>query len=426
MPDKSDNPFKFWQELKRRKVVRVITVYAAAAFVILEVVSIIVEPLRLPEWTLPLIIVLLSIGFIISIILAWVYDITPEGIQKTKSAVHVKSEVKQSTSMGWKISTYISVLIIIAFAMVYFISNIKQYSDISKLEKTIAIIPFENFSHEEDDSHLGDAIANEIATQLVKVQRFQVRSFTSAMQYRGSNKPSMTQIGIELNANFIIEGTIELQNKDVSIHVQIIQAENDNHLWAHEFRDKWDNILTLRGQITTRIAEELQTILSPEEIESIENEATKNSEAYNLYLRGRYFWNQESEENLLKAINYFNQAAQIDNNYALAYIGLADSYSMLCLYSTHSNPTYFIQAEKAALEALNIDNSLAEAHSSIGWVYFNAWKIGDAEREFKNAIKLNPRYATAHQWYSMLLLCLGHYEQAIEEILIAQDLNLYH
>ena len=423
MPEQSNNPFNFWQELKRRKVIRVVTVYGAAAFVILELVSIVAPSLGLPSWTLNMVIVLLCIGFIISTILSWVYDITPEGIQKTKPSGQYSNEAKQVTSRGWKISTYISALVIIAFALVYFIGNIKQSSDISKLEKSIAVLPFENFSHEENDSHLGDAIANEIATQLVNIQRFQVRSFTSAMQYKGSNKPSMTQIGIELNANFIIEGSIELQNEDVSIHVQVIQAKNDNHIWAHEFKDKWDNIFTLRRQITTRIAEELKTVLSIEEIENIEKKPTENTEAYNLYLRGRYFWNQRTEEDLLKAINYFNQAAQIDNNYALAYIGLADSYSMLVQYAPAPNPTYFIQAEQAALEALNIDNSLAEAHTSIAWVYFLTWKFKNAEKELIKAIELNPNYATAHHWYSMLLISLERYDQAIEEILIAHDLE---
>ncbi len=423
MPQQSNNPSNFWNELKRRKVIRVIIGYLAAAFVLLELVDIIAEPFGLPEWTLKLVFVLLSIGFIITVILSWVYDITPEGIQKTKQSSQAGKEILQPVSRGWKISTYVSTLVIIAFIVIYVIGNIKQSSDISKLEKTIAVLPFENFSHEENDSHLGEAIANEIATQLVKIQRFQVRSFTSSLQYKGTIKPSMPQIGIELNANFIIEGTIELQNEDVSIHVQVIQANNDNHIWAHEFKDKWDNILTLRGQITTRIAEELKTILSPEEIENIEKKPTENTEAYNLYLRGRYFWNQRTEENLLKAINYFNQAAQIDTNYALAYIGLADSYSMLVQYAPAPKPTYFIQAEQAALKALNIDNSLAEAHTSIAWVYFLNWKFKDAEKELIKAIELNPNYATAHHWYAMLLLSLGRYDEAIEEILIAHDLE---
>jgi len=423
MPDKSNNPFHFWEELKRRKVVRVITVYAAATFVILELVSIIVEPLRLPEWTLPFVIVLLSIGFIISVILSWVYDITPEGILKTKPATQVRSDEKHATPGGWKISTYVSVFIIIAFVVFYIIGNIKQSSDISRLEKSIAVLPFENFSSGEDNSHLGDAIANEIATQLAKVNEFQVRSFTSSSRYKGASKPSMPQIGKELSVNFIIEGSIELQDDEVSIHVQIIQAKNDNHIFAEPFKGPWKHITKLRAEIALGIADELKTILSTSEIENIEKRPTENTEAYNLYLRGRYFWNQRTEENLLKAINYFNQAAQIDTNYALAYIGLADSYSMFPWYAPPSNPEYFLTAKQAALKALEIDNSLAEAHASIGYIHLNSWEFKTAEKEYLKAIELDPEYATAHHWYALLLACTGRFDQAIDEILEARNLD---
>ncbi len=152
MSDKPYNPFQFWQELKRRKVIRVIPVYAAVAFVILELTDIVSPSLGLPDWTLNFIIFLLCIGFIITVIVSWVYDITPEGVQKTKPATQVRSEEKQATPRGWKISTYVSTIIIIAFVAFYIISSIKQSSDISKLEKSIAVLPFENWSVGEENS----------------------------------------------------------------------------------------------------------------------------------------------------------------------------------------------------------------------------------------------------------------------------------
>jgi len=423
MPEQSNNPFNFWQELKRRKVIRVIPVYAAAAFVLLELVDIIAEPFGLPDWTMKMVVFLLSVGFIISIILSWVYDITPEGVQKTKHANQVSSEAEQATPGGWKVATYVSALIIIAFVVFYIISSIKQSSDISKLEKSIAVLPFDNMSDEEEYSHMGDAITDEIILELQKIHEFdRVLSRSSTMQFR-ENRPTIPEIAEKLGVNYLVEGSIQRHKEEVSIRVQVIRAKHEDHIWADEFNGKWSEIFSIQDEIAFKVAQELKTVLSPEEVEQIEKKPTENTEAYKLYLRGRYFWNQRTEEDLLKAINYFNKAAQIDTNYALAYIGLADSYSMLVWYAPPPNPAHFIKAEQAAQKALELDNSLAEAHSSVGYVYLYAWKFKAAEKEFNKAIELNPKYATAHHWYSILLSSLGRYDQAIEEILIAHDLE---
>jgi len=423
MPDKPNNPFPFWQELKRRKVIRVIPVYAAASFVLLELVDIIAEPLRLPDWTINFVLVLLGIGFIISIILSWVYDITPEGVQKTKPATQVRSEEKQATPVRWKISTYISVLIIIAFVVFYIVSSIKKSSDISKLEKSIAVLPFENWNSDEEYAHMGDAIANEINTQLAKVEEFHVFSYTSSSQYKGSDKPSTPQIGKELGANFIIEGTIERQKENVSIHVQVIQTEDDDHIWAHEFKGKWEDIFTIRAEIAIKIAEKLKTVLSTEEIEQIEKKPTENLEAYDLYLLGRYYWNKRTEEGLKKSIEYFEQAKEINSNYALAYAGLADAYMILAWWNYLPKETY-LKAKEIALEALEIDKNLAEAHASLGFIASNfEWKRQDAEKEFKRAIELNPNYPQAHAWYATFLACIGQFEEAFVQIKKALELD---
>jgi len=209
------------------------------------------------------------------------------------------------------------VIVVVALFLFNIIGGGKQ---IVRMEKSIAVLPFENWNSDEEYAHMGDAIANEINTQLSKINEFHVFSYTSTSQYKGSNKPSIPVIGKELGANFIIEGSVERQKEDVSIHVQIIRAENDEHLWAEEFKGKWENIFKIRANIAVRIADELKIVLTPEEIQQIEEETTNNPEAYNLYLKGRYFWNFRTEETLLKAMEFFNQALIQDSNYALAYI----------------------------------------------------------------------------------------------------------
>lgn len=424
MSDKPDNPFQFWQELKRRKVIRVITVYAAAAFVILELVDIVAPSLRLPDWTMNLIIVLLCVGFIIAVILSWIFDVTPEGIEKTKPSKEVRKDEKSVTPNSWKIATYVSVIIIIGLVGYHILSNSQSSRDIRKLEKTIAVLPFENWHSDEEFPHLGDAIANEINTQLAKINQFHVFSFTSSSKFKGPDKPSIPQIGRELGANFIIEGSVERQDQDVSIHVQVIQAHTDDHLWANEFKGKWKDLFTIRAEIAINIAEKLKTVLSPEELKQIEKNPTENLEAYNLYLKGRWFWNKWTDTDIKKGMDYFKQAIEMDPGFALAYAGFAEAYNTLSFYGQlHPDDTY-PKAKDLALKALEIDNSLAEAHNALAFVkvYYD-WDWEGGEQEFKEAIALDPDYITAHHLYAYFLVLQARYDEALKEINKALSLD---
>ena len=417
MPDKPDNPFKFWEELKRRKVVRVITVYAAASFVILELVDILSPSLGLPPWMLNFVLVLLCVGFIISTVLSWVYDITPDGIHKTKPSALVSSEAKQSTSRGWKISTYISGLVIVAFIVFYIMGNVKQSSDIANLEKTIAVLPFENFSYGEEYSHYGNSISNEIISELSKIGEFNVKSYTSSSQYKPGNKPPIPQIGRELGVNFIIEGSLERQGNKVNIHVQIIQVNKDDHIRAREFDGKWEDIHSIQDDIALTVANELKTLLSPEEIEQIEKIPTENLQAFDLYLKGRYNWNLRTEEGLEKSIDYFMQAIEMDENYALAYSGLADVYFISADWNYLPPDSAYKKARLLALESIFLDNKNAEPYATLGMVAAS-FEIDDefAELYFKQSLQINPNYSSANQWYAIYLSSRGRFQESFRHM----------
>jgi hypothetical protein len=200
-----------WQELKRRKVTRTITVYAAAAFVIIEVANNISDPLNMPGWISRWIIILLGIGLLIAIFLSWIFDITPEGIVKTTADEEPQAKPETSSTRSWKLATYISVSIIVIFVVYNILSGINRSLNLQKLDKSIAVLPFENWNSDEEYAHMGDAIANEINTQLTKIKEFHIFSYTSSSQYKGPNKPTIPQIGKELGANFIVKGTVERQ-----------------------------------------------------------------------------------------------------------------------------------------------------------------------------------------------------------------------
>ena len=411
----ADNRIKFWEELKRRKVVRFITVYAAAAFVILELVSIIVEPLRLPEWTLPLIIVLLGIGFIISVILSWVYDITPEGIQKTKPSALISIEAKQSTSRGWKISTYISVLIIIAFAAFNIIDNIKQSSDISKLEKSIAILPFENWSYEEEFSHLGSAIANEIINELYHISEFRVIGYTSTIQYKDSPK-SIADIGRELGVNYIVEGTLERQGNHVNIHVQVIRAMNETHIWAEEFEGEWEDIFRILDEIALKVANNLKAVLLENEMENIEKIPTENLEAYNYYLLGNeHFWKSFEEQDWNVAINLYQKAIDLDPNFANAYTMLAKSHIFLYWFQYDKSDNRLLKSKEAIDAALRIDASLPDAHLAMGQYYYMGFlNYSEALNHFETVLKSMPDNAECLLMMGAVYRRMGNWEKAKE------------
>ena len=420
----AEKPHNFWEELKRRKVIRVITVYAAAAFVILELVDIVSPALGLPSWTMGFVIVLLCIGFIISTILSWVYDITPEGVQKTKSSTKDSQESKQPASIGWKISTYASLLIIIAFVVFYIVSNIKQSSDISKLEKTIAVLPFDNMSTDQSYSYLGDAFTDEIILELQKIKEFdRVISRSSTMQFK-ENRPTIPEIAEILGVNYLIEGAFQRHDEEVSIRIQVIRAEQEDHIWADEYDGKWEEIFSIQDEIAFKVANELKAVLSPGEIEQIEKKPTENSKAYEIYLLGRYNLSIGLEHNLLESIKYFQKALEYDSDYAMAYAGLADAYASLGIFNIYSPEDTWPNARAMANKALELDEQIAEVYISlliIKMYYEYDWR--GIENIFKKAIEINPNNSDAYAWYSMYLSAVGRHEEALSHIEYALDID---
>lgn len=425
MPEKPNNPFRFWEELKRRKVFRVVIVYAAAAYVILELVSIIAEPFGLPDWTLKLVFLLLCIGLIISMILSWIYDVTPEGVKKTKPVRETTEQQKETPSRttGWKIATYVSIVVIIGLFIMNLIGHNKTVEVDTDLEKSIAVLPFKNMSDGQENEHLGDALTDEIIMQLYKIDTFEVRSRTSIMQYKKTEKSSPL-IGEELNVNYLLEGSVQRYGEQVRIRIQLIHASTDNHIWGEIYDQEWENILDIQINVAKQVAKQLQTVLSPEEVKQIENRPTENTEAYNLYLKGRWFWNKWTDEDIKKGMAYFRQAINMDPNYAIAYAGLAEAYNTLSFYGQLHPDESYPKARELAIKALEIDNTLSEAHVALGFIkaYYD-WDWNGGEQKFRKAIALDPGNVTAHHLYAYFLVTQVRYDEAFKEIEKALSLD---
>ncbi len=431
MADKPNNPFQFWQELKRRKVIRVIPVYAAASFVLLELVDIIAEPLRLPDWTINFVLVLLCIGFIISIILSWVYDVTPEGVQKTKPISKVPEQQKEvpAKTIGWKIATYVSVAIIVGLIIFHTVGERKQTEDIMELEKSIAVLPFEDMSPQKDQEYFCDGMAEEIINALTHVEGLKVIARTSAFAFKGKQK-DIREIGNILNVETLLEGSIRKDGNQLRITAQLIKVDDGSHLWSEAYNRDLESVFAIQDEISLAIVDNLKVKLLGEEKTVIEKNPTDNLEAYDLYLKGRYFWNKRNEKGLKEAIEYFSDAIEKDTNYALAYAGLADCYILVAFYGYVSSKddiqNYFQKGKDAASKALDIDKALAEANASLAFVkLYHEWDWNGALKDFERAIQLNPSYETAHHWYSTYLSFFKRHDEAIAEVKHARELDPY-
>ena len=292
-----------------------------------------------------------------------------------------------------------------------------NYDKVNSKEKSIAVLPFNNLSSNLEYQYFSDGITLDIIYRLSQINAFKIVSTMSAAQNYGS-KNTAHEIARKLNVNYILTGSVQQYGQHIRIIIQLIDTRKDIHLRSLEFDNEFANIFTLQSDIAKQVAVELQEILSLNEIERIEKTPTQNLEAYNLYLKGRFFWNKRTEEGLKNSVEYFSRAVEIDPDYALAWAGLADSYQIMSGYGFY--PAKKEGEEKAksyVKKALEIDNKLAEGHATFGFLLcYTDWKWDEAEKELLTAIQLNPNYAFAHQIYAQLSDIKGDYKRARSEI----------
>ena len=420
---------RFWQEMKRRKVIRVISVYTAASFVLLELVDIVTEPLRLPEWTLAFIIVLLCLGFIIAVLLSWIYDLTPEGVKKTESievakeqeppSIPVKRRVKVSDVI---IAMLIVVVVILAYPKIFTKDKLEGIRN-SDGRFSIAVLPFVDMSPNKDQEYFCDGMTEEIINALSHITDLRVVARTSAFSFKGKNI-DIREIGKQLNVEILLEGSVRKSGDNLRVTAQLINIEDGYHLWSEKYERKLADIFAVQDEISLAIVERLEIKVLEKETKKLTKRHTDNIQAYNLYLKGRYFWNKRTKSDLEKAIDYFNKSLEKDSGYALAYSGLADCYTILAAYGFASARPNFEKAKEMATKALEIDDMIAEAHASFGWVTLLAdWAWEKAEKEFIRAIEINPGYATAHHWYTYSFLFTARFDEALKTIYQAQKMD---
>src|SRR5438552_1617324 len=406
----------FFAELRRRNVYKVAVAYAVVGWVIAQIATQIFPFLEIPNWIVRLVIILIAIGFPIALVIAWAFEITPQGIERTEVADTMPVAPGQKKHAWMYIAIVGAVLSIGLFFLGRYGFRNATSSSSELPGKSIAVLPFDNLSRDPDNAYFAEGVQDEILTRLAKVADLKVISRTSTQRFK-SAPSDLRDIAKQLGVMHIVEGSVQKANDQVRVNVQLINALTDAHLWADTYDRKLNDIFAVESEIAKTIAETLQAKLTGSEKTAMSKKPTANPEAYELYLKGRFFWNKRTGADLLKSIEYFKQAVEKDQKYALAYAGLADAYVLLPPYGAASPSESFPQAGAAARKALELDDTLAEANTSLGqFLLFYNLDFAGSTREFERGIALDPNYATAHHWYgSGPPLALGQFDRAITE-----------
>jgi len=322
---------------------------------------------------------------------------------------------------AWKISAF-ALLALMASLATWRLHSLMHRPPVIR---SLAVLPLESLSSEASQDYFADGMTDELISDLGQISALRVISRTSVMTYKYARKP-LPQIARELNVDAVVEGTVLRSGDQVRITAQLIEAATDKHLWSQSYEGELRDTLTLQNKVASAIADQIRINLNPQEQAALKNTKFVNPQAYEFYLKGRYFWNKRTADGLKVALAYFNQAVDEDPKYAQAYSGLADTYALLgdWQYAAMTPKEALPKAKAAAIKALELDSTLGEAHNSLAFVLDGFdWDLDAGGKEFRRAIDLNPSYATAHHWFAWHLSLLGRYDEAIAEMRKAENLD---
>jgi len=413
----------FFLELKRRNVLRVAAAYAVVAWIIIEAGSVLLPTFGASESFFQVYVLVVMAGFLGSVVLAWVFEVTAEGVKLEKNIDHTEPVAART---GRKLNFAIIGLLVVALG----VSVTLNVTGIRGLDLTptvdglsIAVLPFQSRSTDPDNVLFADGIHDDLLTRLANISALKVISRTSVMEYRNTTK-NLRQIAAELGVETVLEGAVQRVGDNVRINAQLIDAATDDHLWAKTYDRHFSmlNIFSIQSEISEEIATALRARLTTEEHSRLANVPTENMDAYSLYMRGRSNLYKRRLETILQAREQFEQATELDPEYAAAYAGLAES--VLLLFNNHAaipRDEMIAVAEAALDRALYLDPGLADAYASRGLLNHKIWeetrtgpKLEKAEADYLRAIELNPNHAQAYMWFAAIRASQQRIDKAIE------------
>jgi TolB-like protein len=422
MPPSPGRLFRFWQELKRRKVLRSLAIYAGTAFIILEAATIIFPRWGFPDWSIDLVLWLLILGAFINVIIAWIYDFSSGGVHRTLALEEMPGEEKASDSRGWKAATYISLVVIVAL-VAYNVLDTKSTLKAGDIQ-SLLVLPFENFTGDDQLDYVAAGMHSSLIGDMGQVSGLRVISKTTARIYKKMDM-ALPEMASALNADAVVEPTVMCYGDSVCIQIRVISSfPEEKQLWIGEYKEEKSKIMSLYNRVTKQIADEVMVQLTPGEEKLLARARAVNSEAYDYYLRGLYNWELFTGESIQLALDYFNKAIATDPGWAEPYAGVAYYWIAIRQYGfappSITIPRIYENLEKAS--ELDPNSAFVRYVSALAsvWTEFN-WDKG--ENEFLSVLAINPNDALSHLYYAHLLLILKRDEEAKAQANIAIDLD---
>jgi len=430
------NSSNFFAELKRRNVYKVAIAYIVGGWALSQGIAQVFPVFDVPTWAIRVLVVLIVAGLPVALVLAWMFELTPQGIKRTETADAMPAATRRKKHV-WIYVVVVGVLMSVGLFLLGRYSAVTgaprpitqpearpgfQSQTATVPDKSIAVLPFDNLSRDPDNAYFAEGVQDEILTRLAKIGDLKVISRTSTEKYK-SAPANLREIAQQLGVANIVEGSVQKANDQVRVNVQLINALTDAHLWADTYDRKLLDIFSAETEIAKTIADTLQAKLSGSEKSAISKKPTANPEAYELYLKARFFWNKRTGNDLKTAADYFQRAIDADPSYGSAYAGLAQSYLLIPVFGAGAPREFFPKATAAAHRAIKLDETSAEGHSTLAMLLLFDFKFKESEDEFRRAIELNPNYAPARFWYGECLMYLGRFVEGIAQINRAHELD---
>ncbi|NJD30663.1 MAG: tetratricopeptide repeat protein [Gammaproteobacteria bacterium] len=412
----------FLSELKRRRVGKVAIAYGAIAWGVTEASSVVFPALHVPEWAMTFVVVFLMAGFPVAMVLAWIFDVGPEGIQRTEPLPQSPPSAQVRLRMAY---AFVVLACMAGLGYLLYERGLGR-AHAGEPHSSIAVMPFTNLSGDPSKEYFSDGMSEELLNLLARVPGLQVAARTSSFAYKNKGV-DVRQIGKDLGVEAVLEGSVRQAGDQVRITAQLIDTDTGFHLWSETYDRRMADIFQVQDEIAQAIVDKLRIQLAPEQQQVAQRQKapTQNVEAYELYLQGRAIWKRRGEENLKRAIELYQAAIGRDPGFARAHAALASAYVVLPGYTKEmgDEEKFFALAENSARQALAIDPNIGEAHAVLAQINAERGDLLDAESGFFFAISLEPNEPTPHQWYSILLMKVGRLDAALSQAKRAQELD---
>ena len=410
---------RFFEQLKRRHVFRVVGVYAVAAWAAVEVSATVFPLVGLEEWAVRLVVVLAMLGFPLAVALAWMFDLTAGGVVRTdpEGRPAESRPASPQRALAGKAAGFFGLGILVA--LVTFAAYSRFGPAIGPAARagaisSIAVLPFADLSPARDQEYFSDGMAEELLNRLVHVEGLRVAARTSSFAFKGRNE-DVAEVGRQLRVEAVLEGSVRKQGDSLRVTAQLIDARTGFHIWSETYERAVSSVFAIQDEISNAIVSALRKQFAVPAGPA--TGGTENVRAHELYLKGRSRWNQRTDATVRQSIADFEQAVELDPEYALAWAGLAQAYAVLPSLGDFPVEQAAARGNEAAARSLAIDAQLGEAHAALGQMAQGfEWDLAAAERAYRRATSFDPGYATAHQWYAEVLMMLGRVDQARTEI----------